>query len=268
MAGSDAISKPTGGLASGDPAALHLGADKQPFALASRDVRVPSVQSLDEFRLLDNGSLDLPQTIRDVAETQSSAANELLGFVQQSTTSAVQASDRLESAGMKYTPAKKYPSSGLGKKLNTVAKLIAGGIQSKIYYVRIDGFDTHANQPDAHAALLRQVSDSVTSLITDLNEHGHGDRVMVMCFSEFGRRVSENASDGTDHGTAGPIFLAGNAVQPGLIGKHPSLTDLDQGDLKFHTDFRAVYASVLENWLGCESESILGGTFAPVPILA
>ncbi|MEO1523804.1 MAG: DUF1501 domain-containing protein [Planctomycetota bacterium] len=257
-----------GGLSSGDPAALHLGADKQPFALTSRDIRVPSIQSLDEFRLMDNGSLDLRQAIGTVAATQSSAANDLLGFVQQSTTSAVEASDRLESAGMKYKPAKKFPTTGLGQKLGTVAKLIAGGIQSTIYYVRIDGFDTHANQPDAHAALLRQVSDSVTSLITDLNQQGHGDRVMVMCFSEFGRRVAENASDGTDHGTAGPIFLAGNAVQSGLIGKHPSLTDLDQGDLRFHTDFRAVYASLLENWLGCESETVLGGKFKPLSILA
>ncbi|MEL6108435.1 MAG: DUF1501 domain-containing protein [Planctomycetota bacterium] len=257
-----------GAITSGDPAALHLGADKQPFALTSRDVRVPSIQSLDEFRLLDNGSVDLRKAIGNTTAAQSSAANELLGFVQQSTTSAVEASDRLESAGMQYKPAKKFPNSGLGKKLGTVAKLIAGGIKSTIYYVQIDGFDTHANQPDAHAALLRQVSDSVSSLITDLNQQGHGDRVMVMCFSEFGRRVAENASDGTDHGTAGPIFLAGNAVRSGLIGKHPSLTDLDQGDLKFHTDFRAVYASVLENWLGCESESILGGRFDPVSILA
>jgi uncharacterized protein (DUF1501 family) len=103
--------------------------------------------------------------------------------------------------------------------------------------------------------------------VRDINAHDNGDRVLVMSFSEFGRRVAENASDGTDHGTAGPIFLAGNKVKAGLIGEQPSLTDLDNGDLKHHTDFRQVYATVLEDWLACESESVLGGQYKPMPIL-
>jgi uncharacterized protein (DUF1501 family) len=140
-------------------------------------------------------------------------------------------------------------------------------LQTKVYYVRIDGFDTHANQPDAHAALLREVSESVSTLIRDTNAHGIGDRVLVMCFSEFGRRVAENASDGTDHGTAGPILLAGNKVKAGLIGGHPSLANLDNGDLKHHTDFRQVYAAVLENWLSCQSETVLGGNYKPAQLI-
>lgn len=248
-----------------DPAALHLGHEKQPFALSSREIRVPSIQSLEQFRLRTGD--DSRTAIRQLADQGRSSTNELLGFIQTSTSSALAASERMESAGMKYKPSQSYPGSGLGKKLETVAKLIASGLQTKVYYVRIDGFDTHASQPDAHASLLREVSDSVGTFVSDLASHEHGDRVLVMCFSEFGRRVAENASDGTDHGTAGPIFLAGNQVKPGLLGEHPSLTDLDQGDLKHHTDFRQVYASLLETWLGCDSQSVLGGKYKSVSIL-
>lgn len=248
-----------------DPAAIHLGSEKQPFALMSRDVRVPSIQSLEQFRLSGSARPEFKQAIRELTDASRGDENDLLGFVQSSTSSAIAASERMESAGMKYEAKKAYPKNGLGKKLETVAKLIASDMGTKVYYVRLDGFDTHANQPAAHAALLREVSDSVSSFVNDLIAHGDGDRVMVMCFSEFGRRVAENASEGTDHGTAGPIFLAGTKLRPGLIGKHPSLTKLDQGDLRFHTDFRQVYAAVLEDWLGCPSDdSLLLGKFKKV----
>lgn len=245
-----------------DPAAIHLGHDKQPFALMSRDVRVPSIQSLAQFRLRGGESPRFRAALDQIIEGQSaSKSNDLLGFVQSSTSNAIAASRRMEAAGMKYQPSQSYPSSGLGQKLETVAKLIAAGLQTRVYYVQIDGFDTHANQPEAHAALLREVSEAVSTLVSDVNAHGDGNRLLVMCFSEFGRRVAENASDGTDHGTAGPILLAGENVRAGLIGKHPSLDDLDQGDVRYHTDFRQVYASVLEDWLGCQSQSVLGGKY-------
>jgi uncharacterized protein (DUF1501 family) len=250
-----------------DPSAIHLGSEKQPPALSSRHIRVPSIQSLEQFRLRTGDSPGSRQTIRELADRSRESTNDLLGFVQTSTSSAIAASERMESAGMKYKPSESYPTSGLGKKLETVAKLIASGLQTKVYYVRIDGFDTHASQPDAHAGLLREVSEAVSTLVRDLNAHGDGDRVLVMCFSEFGRRVAENASDGTDHGVAGPVFVAGNKVNAGLIGRHPSLTDLDKGDLKHHTDFRQVYAAVLEDWLSCESESVLGGKYKPIQLL-
>ncbi len=250
-----------------DPSALHLGAEKQPFALMSRDVRVPSIKSLEQFRLRGGDTPNFREAVQELAGESRPADNDLLGFVQSSTSSAIAASQRMESAGVKYKPSEAYPTSGLGKKLETVAKLIASGLKTKVYYVRIDGFDTHANQPDAHAALLREVSEGVSALVRDVNAHREGDRVLVMCFSEFGRRVAENASSGTDHGTAGPVFVAGNKVKAGLIGDQPSLTDLDQGDLKYHTDFRQVYAAVLEDWLACSSESVLGGKYQPVQML-
>jgi len=251
----------------GDPSALHLGHENQPFALTSRDIRVPSIQSMEQFRLRSGDSPASGQAIRELANLSRPSGNDLLGFVQTSTSSAIAASERMESAGMKYKPSESYPTSGLGKKLETVAKLIAAGLQTKVYYVRIDGFDTHANQPDAHNALLREVSEAVSTLVRDVDSHGDGDRVLVMCFSEFGRRVAENASDGTDHGTAGPVFVAGNKVKAGLIGDHPSLANLENGDLKHHTDFRQVYAAVLQDWLSCASESVLFGKYQPVQLL-
>ncbi len=251
-----------------DPAALHLGSEKQPYALMSRDIRVPSIQSLEQFRLRGSGRPQFKNAVRDLSRVARGGENDLLGFVQSSTDSAIKASERMESAAVAYTPTAPYPQTGLGKKFETVAKLIASEMQTKVYYLRIDGFDTHANQPAAHAALLREVGDAVAVFVNDLIDHGQGDRVLTMCFSEFGRRVAENASDGTDHGTAGPIFLAGTKIRPGLIGKHPSLTDLTQGDLKYHTDFRQVYAAVLEGWLQCPSAAALLGDYPPVELFA
>jgi uncharacterized protein (DUF1501 family) len=250
-----------------DPAGLHLGEDKQPFALMSRAVRVPSIRSLDEFRLAGNDSAQFRQAVKELADAGRDDSNDLLTFVQTSTSSAITASERIEAAGMKYKSSKEYPQNALAQKLQTVAKLINSGLNTSVYYVQIGGFDTHAQQPNAHAVLLRYVSGSVNTFVNDLKAHGHGDRVLCMCFSEFGRRVNENASEGTDHGTAGPVFLAGSSVKPGLIGKHPSLSSLKDGDLQYHTDFRQVYATILERWLKTDSERVLKGRFQPVDAL-
>jgi uncharacterized protein (DUF1501 family) len=247
-----------------DAPAIHLGTNKQPFALMARDVRVPSVRSLDRFRL--QGDESLRTAARELSALERPAENDLLGFVQSSTTAALAASERVEQAAGKYEELAKYPTSELAQQLRLVAQLIDARLSTRVYYLEIDGFDTHANQADAHAALLEQVSGGLKAFLDDVSMHGHGERVAAMCFSEFGRRVEENASRGTDHGAAGPIFVAGSRVQSGLLGKHPSLTDLDQGDLKHHTDFRQVYAALLEQWLGWESHSILDGRFDPVKL--
>ncbi len=131
----------------------------------------------------------------------------------------------------------------------------------------MNGFDTHANQAEAHGALLNELAASVKAFLDDLSARGHADRTLVMSFSEFGRRLKENSSAGTDHGAAAPMFLAGGKITSGVIGRYPSLTDLDSGDLKFHTDFRQVYAAVLDKWLGCSSEAVLGKRFQPVEVL-
>ena len=138
---------------------------------------------------------------------------------------------------------------------------------TRVYYVTLDGFDTHSRQAAAHSALLRELSLSLEAFVRDLDKHGHGKRVLTMAFSEFGRRLAENASEGTDHGAAAPLFLAGPQVKPGLIGRLPSLSDLEDGDVKFHTDFRQVYATVLDKWLKIDSSSVLDGRFDSLPVL-
>lgn len=155
-----------------------------------------------------------------------------------------------------------YPqNNGLGNSLQTVARLITGGVPTRIYYVSIGGFDTHANQPNAHAGLLNQMSGAIAAFFRDLGLQGKDKDVLLMTFSEFGRRVKENGSNGTDHGAAGSMFVVGPGVKGGIYGDYPSLTDLDDGDLKFHTDFRSVYSTVLEGWLGAKPQQVLGKEF-------
>jgi uncharacterized protein (DUF1501 family) len=245
--------------------AIHLGHEQQPLALASQEIRVPSVTSLQKFRLTQS-SQQMRQTIAQIGRTASSG-DDLLGFVQTSTGSALSASEQIEVASGNYSTDITYPDSGLAQKLKTIAQLIDSGLQTRIYYVTLDGFDTHSRQAPVHAALLKELSSALDSFVRDLDKHGHGNRVLTMAFSEFGRRLKENASEGTDHGAAAPVFLAGKGVASGLHGKQPALHDLDDGDVKFHTDFRQVYATLLDGWLGVASAAILGDTFAPVPAL-
>jgi uncharacterized protein (DUF1501 family) len=136
-----------------------------------------------------------------------------------------------------------------------------------MYYTSLGGFDTHSNQDNTHPSLLREVGDSLKAFLDDLGKAGHGQRVLVLVFSEFGRRLGENASAGTDHGTAAPVFLLGGAVKPGVHGPYPNLRDLDDGDPKFGIDFRRVYATLLDGWLGCPSEKVLGEKFAALPVV-
>ena len=162
-----------------------------------------------------------------------------------------------------------YPPGQLGNSLKLVARLIGGGLPTRIFYVSQGGYDTHSNQSGTHERLLRELGDSVKAFIDDMKAQGNLGRVLLMTFSEFGRRVSENASSGTDHGAAAPMFVIGEKVKAGLLGQYPSLApaDLFQGDLKYHVDFRCVYAAVLENWLKTKSQPILGKKFAPLQIV-
>jgi len=139
--------------------------------------------------------------------------------------------------------------------------MIRDGMKTRVYYASIAGFDTHAGQLGAHARNLQQVGDALLAFQNELKAQGNHDRVLTLVFSEFGRRVAQNASGGTDHGTAAPSFLIGSAVRPGVHGQHPSLRDLDNGDLKFTQDFRGVYGAVLEDWLQAPSAKVLGGTY-------
>lgn len=250
-----------------DAAALHLGDEAQPLALVAREVAVPSIRSLDRFKLDTGNDPARRSMIETATQLPRSASSDLLKFVQTSSTAALAASERMEAAARRYKTSTAYPDTSLAGKLKSIAQLIDAGIGTRVYYVALDGFDTHSNQAAAHEGLLRQLGDAVSAFTADLVEHGHGDRVLTMIFSEFGRRVKANASRGTDHGAAAPLLLAGAKAKPGLIGKHPSLTDLDDGDLKHHTDFRSVYAALLEKWLGWPAGPVLGEMFEPLDVV-
>jgi uncharacterized protein (DUF1501 family) len=158
--------------------------------------------------------------------------------------------------------------TALAKKLRLVAGLIAKGFGTRVFYVSLDGFDTHADQAPAHARLLTELGEAVAEFFRSLNDSGNDRRVRLVTFSEFGRRVYENGSRGTDHGAASCLLHAGPSVRGGVVGRHPSLKDLDVGDLKHHTDFRRVYATLLDGWLGCDSRAVLGARWEHVKELA
>ena len=164
-------------------------------------------------------------------------------------------------------PLVQYPNSKLSTQLSMIGSMIRAGMKTRVYYASIGSFDTHANQPGGHARLLGQLSDAVRAFYKDLNAQGNDSRVMTMCFSEFGRRVGQNASNGTDHGTAAPMFMFGPKVKGGFHSRHPSLTDLDNGDLKYTADFRSVYAELLDNWMSAKSRDVLGGTFKHLRVM-
>ncbi len=151
-----------------------------------------------------------------------------------------------------------YPTSRSAAGLKVFAQMIVQNLGTKLFYVNLGGFDTHAKQADGHARILGEVASSINAFLADLKAENRDKDVLVMVFSEFGRRVQENGSAGTDHGAASVMFFAGGAVHGGLYGKYPSLTDLDHGDLKYNIDFRDCYASLLEKWLGTSADRVLG----------
>lgn len=179
---------------------------------------------------------------------------------------ALVSSEELRKLSRSYQTAIQYPASALANNLKSVAQMIAADTGTRIFYVSTGGFDTHANQKNTHANLLKQVSEALDAFMKDLEEKGKADRVVVLAFSEFGRRVKENGSLGTDHGAAAPMFLLGHPVAGGLHSTYPSLTDLENGDLKMTVDFRTVYASVLRDWLGTPPQRVLGGDFGSLPL--
>jgi len=160
-----------------------------------------------------------------------------------------------------------YPDTQLATQLRLVSQLLKADSPARVYYAMQTGYDTHSSQLDTHSQLLRELSEAMKTFLNDLKSAQLDDRVVVLAFSEFGRRVAENDSAGTDHGTAGPVFLAGTPVRGGLIGGPPMLADLQEGDLKSQHDFRQVYATLLDNWLGVSSKEVLGAAFEHLPIL-
>ena len=198
--------------------------------------------------------------------------NSTLEFLAATAHNATDSSDFVRQASAAYqTPVDYGAGGGLAGNLQKVAALIASGMATRIYYVTYAGnsFDTHVQQADLHSRLLMYTADAIRGFIEDMKRIGRGDDVAVMTFTEFGRRVEENGSLGTDHGTATPMFIVGRGVKGGLYGQHPSLTDLDDGNLKMTTDFRRVYATMIKEWLGYDdTQLVLKGRFDPLQVFA
>ncbi len=176
--------------------------------------------------------------------------------------SAQQGSKVLQAADAAYQPAVTYPTGPFADGLKVLAEVIVQGLGLRVGYITLGGFDTHANQANDQPTLLKTLAEGLAAFYNDLTAHGKADDVVIMTWSEFGRRVHENGNEGTDHGTAAPLFVMGNGVTGGIYGEPPDLGNLDQtGNLKFTIDFRQVYATVLDRWLGAPSQAILGGSF-------
>jgi uncharacterized protein (DUF1501 family) len=260
--------------AGGDAPAMHISASLVPQALYGSQRQVPSLLDLEQFRrhlgVPENAGAKEQRVALDAIAGQSRGKpGSLLQFVEKSTVITYASSARLEGILKDKKTVGGYPEFyGLARRLKLVAQLIKAGLHTSIYYTQIGNFDTHANQQFSHANLLREVSESLKAFVDDLQKSGEGKRVLVLVFSEFGRRLTENASAGTDHGTAAPVLLAGGGVKAGVHGPYPNLQDLDAGgDPKHAIDFREVYATVLDKWLGCPSEKVLGTRFKHLAIL-
>jgi uncharacterized protein (DUF1501 family) len=261
------------GRPAADAPALHVSSELLPHALYGGQHQVPSLLDLGRFRrrlgMPDGAGAAAQRAALDqVAALDRGSPGSLLQFVQRSTVLSYSSSDRLEHALRgKAAPARYPDSSGLGQRLRLVAQLIRAGLGTSIYYTQLGGFDTHANQQGTHFGLLREMGDALEAFLDDLSASGDARRVLVLVFSEFGRRLTENASGGTDHGTAAPVFLLGGGVRPGLHGSYPNLTDLADGDPKHAIDFRQVYATVLDGWLACPAQAVLGEKLRPLSVL-
>jgi uncharacterized protein (DUF1501 family) len=247
---------------------VNIGSEL-PLALVGDGAPVPSIQSMDDYAVKTDQSLPgdaelRKRIIRDLnAAAQGTPA---LRFLSRQALDAIVSADEVRKLGSKYHADADY-AYGFAKQLQLIAQLITGGLGTRVFYCQVGGFDTHANQVYGHEQVLASVATAIAAFHKDLDAKGLGGKVTVMCFSEFGRRVKENASRGTDHGTAGPMFVSGGGVKGGLYGAYPSLADLDDGDLKFTTDFRRVYATVLERCLNADSTAVLGEKFEPVAFM-
>jgi uncharacterized protein (DUF1501 family) len=175
-------------------------------------------------------------------------------------------SEAIRKAAIRYRTKTEYDADELAQALRDVAALTVGQVGARVFSVELSGFDTHSDQKNRHDALMRRLDAALPTFLADLAGTEAGRYTTVVAFSEFGRRVRENGSNGTDHGVAGPMFVAGEAVRGGLYGKHPSLETLDDGDLVHTTDFRSVYATLIHDWFGLDAQRVLGARYAPLPL--
>jgi len=259
---------------------VFVGQTKRPLAINAQRATVPILRAIDDCTLREKMGTGTPPAADRQAVisgftphcVREAVAHPLLEFVRGTAASAYAGSAKVQQVVQKPGGAGGYPPLALAENLQVVAQLIRADLAVRIFLTELGGdgfggFDNHANQAPNHAALLRHLSESLAAFVDDLSRDRLLERVLVMTYSEFGRTVAENGRRGTDHGDAAPIFLAGGRLKGGLVGCHPSLTDLERGNLKSHTDFRSAYATLLDQWLGVDSLAVLGRRFPPLDLL-
>ncbi len=240
--------------------AVFVGTGSVPLAIRGRRSIASTLERIDD--LLPNPRIEPAR-----AFASAEPGDGLLAFVRRSTLDAYTSADRLANVARVKDAGAGYPATALGERLRLVARLLKGGLAARILYTSQSGYDTHAYQLSTHFDLVTELSGALRAFLDDLAAAKLAERVLVVCFSEFGRRVAENGTAGTDHGTAGLVLLAGPSVRAGVVGRYPSLCDLADGDLKWLVDFRQVYATVLEEWLGLDSQAVLGESLVRLPVL-
>jgi uncharacterized protein (DUF1501 family) len=240
-------------------------------SLAVRSGRHSPLVFDDPARFRREGTDAEKKALVTLSETRATS-NATLDFLAATARNATDSSDFVRQAAASYRTTVDYGiGNAFGGGLQRVAALIAAGMPTRVYYVTYQGnsFDTHVQQADLHSRLLMYTADAVRAFMADITRIGRADDVAVMMFTEFGRRVEENGSLGTDHGTATPMFIFGKRVKGGFYGRPPSLTDLDEGNLKMTTDFRSVYATMIKEWLAYDdTQAVLKGRFEPLGVFA
>lgn len=243
------------------PDAVYAGAGAVPVALWGRRSTTAAISSLDDL------SLAVPAEMLRAAATEPVGASDLAQLVARANDEAFTTAERLTAVTREpQKAAGGYGDSRLAQQLKVISALLKADSPARVFYASQSGYDTHAVQLNEHAQLLRTLAAALKGFLDDMAASGLSDRVLVLAFSEFGRRAAENDSAGTDHGAAGPVFLAGDGVAGGIIGPTPNLGDLVEGDVRMAVDFRQVYATVLDGWLDVRPADVLAGEFAPLPL--
>jgi uncharacterized protein (DUF1501 family) len=256
--------------------ALQIGAEELPLALQGAAGGVVSLNQRVPYQLElggDNRKDPRRKLLDSLASSDANApGDDLMSFVRRRQVQTYETIDKIRevldaNAKAEQQNPRRFGGAELLGKMDLIAKLIKQGFGTRVFYVTLDGFDTHSRQADEHVKLLGELGQGIGHLFNELKADNHGERVALMTFSEFGRRVKENGSRGTDHGAGSCLFVAGPAVKGGPVGDHPKLDDLDSGDLRYPIDFRRVYATLLDQWLGIDSRAVLGGKFEHLPLL-
>jgi uncharacterized protein (DUF1501 family) len=251
---------------------MAVGTGKSPRVMASDDHPGIAFSRPEAYRYAaDRGDQTRRKIYESLNATASAAEPNNLDFIAATAIRANESSEKVRQLAAAYKPKAEYPTTNLGRSLQVIAGLIVGGLSTRIFFTETGGFDTHQGQRLRHDRLMADLNGALSAFQNDLTQQGQADRVLTMTTSEFGRRVKENGSQGTDHGAASAQFFLGPGLKPGIHGQPPSLTDLQGGgggSLKHTSDFRSVYATVLEKWLDIPSEPVLREEFPLLDFLA